>query len=183
MLSQSCQSAGLGDPNASLCVYLGNRPDYQNLLQLQHVQPLLSGDITAIGKMCGNGWRKIFNVYAKLVFALPTGLVNKAKSHGNWQTYRDNLLLQRASDTALMFSPPRFESENDSGLHIIMGRTYAKSLYLPTTLEWLDKEFAVDWDKRLIVCPYFDYRQLSNIKIIRLVELMERLSQRRIGKI
>jgi hypothetical protein len=183
MLSQPCQGAGVGDPNASLCIYLGNRPDYQNLLQLQHVQPLLSGEIAAIGKMCGNGWRKIFNLYAKLVFALPVGLVSKAKSGENWQTYRDDLLLQQASNTALIFSPPQFESENDSRLHIIMGRTYAKSLYLPATLEWLDKEFAVDWDKRLIVCPYFDYRQLSNSKIIRLVELMERLSQREIRKI
>jgi hypothetical protein len=183
MPSLPSQSAGLGDPNARLCIYLGNRPDYQNLLQLQHVQPLLSGEIAAIGKMCGNGWRKVFNVYAKLVFALPPGVVSKAKSGESWQAYRDDLLLQQASDTALIFSPPRFESEKNSRLHIIMGRTYAKSLYLPTTLEWLDKEFAVDWDKRLIICPYFDYRQLSNSKIIRLVELLESLCQRKSPKI
>jgi hypothetical protein len=178
MLNQPSQSAGLGDPNASLCIYLSNRPDYQGLLQLQCVQALYSGDIIAIGKACGNGWRKVFNVYAKLVFALPLGLVRESKSGRRWQVYRDEMLLQQTSGTALMFSPPKFE--NDGRLHIVMGRTYAKSLHLPATLEWLDKEFAIDWDTRLIVCPYFDYRQLSNSKIIRLVELVDSLFQRKI---
>ncbi|MFT4941023.1 MAG: hypothetical protein ACI88A_004084 [Paraglaciecola sp.] len=181
MPNQPCQRAGLGDPNASLCIYIGNRPDYQDLTQIQHVQPLLRGEIDAVGKMCGNGWRKVFNVYAKLVFALPDGLASKTEDAANWQAYRDDALLQRASDTALIFSAPKFEG--DARLHIVMGRTYAKSLQLPASLVWLDKEFAIDRDERLIVCPYFDYRQLSNSKIIRLVELMESVYQENSQKI
>jgi hypothetical protein len=175
------QGGGLGDAKAGLNIYLGNRPDYQNLLQLQHVQALHPGEIAEIGLTCGNGWRKVFNVYAKLVFALPTGLVKKFELSENWQAYRDKDLLQQGSDTALIFSTPRFESDNR--LHIIMGRTYAKSLQLPVSLEWQNKEFAIDWDKRLIICPYFDYRQLSNSKIIRLVELMENMYQKNPWKI
>ena len=181
MLELDYQSAGLGDVKAGLNIYLGNRPDYQNLLQIQHIQALSPGEIAEIGLRCGNGWRKIFNVYAKLVFALPQGLVNKSEPYENWQTYRDSELLQQGSATTLIFSAPKFESDNR--LHIIMGRTYANSLQLPASLEWLDKEFAIDLDKRLIICPYFDYRQLSNNKIIRLVELIQKMHQKNPWKI
>jgi len=61
-----------------------------------------------------------------------------------------------------------------------MGRTYAKSLVnsqlLTAPLTWLDDEFAINKEARVIVCPYFDYRQLSNIKIVRLAQLMKSLS-------
>ena len=33
-------------------------------------------------------------------------------------------------------------------------------------------KFAIDTKNRLIVCPYFDYRQLSNRKIARLADLL-----------
>jgi hypothetical protein len=60
-----------------------------------------------------------------------------------------------------------------------MGRTYAKSLVqskqLTVPLTWLDGEFAINKKERVIVCPYFDYRQLSNIKIVRLATLIKHL--------
>jgi hypothetical protein len=43
------------------------------------------------------------------------------------------------------------------------------------TLVWLDEEFAIDKVSNLVICPYLDYRQLSNIKITRLVELLTEL--------
>jgi hypothetical protein len=36
----------------------------------------------------------------------------------------------------------------------------------------LDNDFAINRSLKIIVCPYFDYRQLSNIKIERLAELI-----------
>lgn len=56
-----------------------------------------------------------------------------------------------------------------------MGRTYARALVnsgrLDVPLTWLDHEFAINAASRVIVCPYFDYRQLSNLKIDRLAAL------------
>ena len=37
---------------------------------------------------------------------------------------------------------------------------------------WIDEEFALDKSQNLVVCPYFDYRQLSNVKIEKLVSLL-----------
>jgi hypothetical protein len=63
-----------------------------------------------------------------------------------------------------------------------MGKTYAKQS-LPVlaieplvNLQWLDADFAVDPEHGIIVCPYFDYRQLSNSKIDRLVDLIIKFS-------
>ena len=42
-------------------------------------------------------------------------------------------------------------------------------------LQWLDNDFAIDVKNNLIVCPYFDYRQLTNEKIQRLAGLLTQL--------
>ena len=57
-------------------------------------------------------------------------------------------------------------------LHIVMGKSFSERILKGTALEWLDSDFAINRQRRIIVCPYFDYRQLSNIKIERLVELI-----------
>jgi hypothetical protein len=193
--------AGLGDELAKIRVYIGNRPSYhltygQGHLGLapltqSHSQqvnselgPILAlkpGEIKAIGLACGNGWRKVFNVYAKLLYALGKSGLNIIDKHRftSWQTYRDEQLLQTGSNTALWFEPYQARPAAQGSLNLIMGRTYAKSLNLPTNLLWLDTEFAIAPEFNIIVCPYFDYRQLSNIKIIRLVELIEEFSNGR----
>ncbi|QJR80388.1 hypothetical protein CA267_006165 [Alteromonas pelagimontana] len=162
--------AGFGDSNALFKVYIGNRPSYKIESQTQSIRPLKTREIYDIGQACGNGWRKVFNVYAKLLYALSCGAIN-GHSYQSWQQYRDNALLQESSATALLFSAPDFTHAN--ALHMIMGRTYANTLSLPPSLVWLNKEFAIDKINRLIVCPYFDYRQLSNHKIIFLVDLIK----------
>ena len=91
----------------------------------------------------------------------------------SWQAYRDNELLQYDSSTALLFSEPELDS--DAGINVVMGKQYAKSLPLAAELSWLDDEFAICESGSIIVCPYFDYRQLSDIKIIRLTELIEQI--------
>ena len=203
MKSSVIQHAGLGANQAQVNVYIGNRPNYQNLPIIEHLQALNNGDIEAINRECGNGWRKVFNVYAKLIFAWRgADATLNAQLAGaecqSWQAYRDRFLLQGASQTALIF--PSLDINNQSApvdigqrhngnedvanFNIIMGRTYAKSMLTASTvnaqalnLHWLDQEFAIDSKARTVVCPYFDYRQLSNIKIIRLVELLMSLDK------
>ncbi len=169
---------GLGSHKFDIAVYIANTPATPEYQELTQVSALTSGEITAIGQACGNGWRKVFNVYAKLLHALPKEHFSYANLTSTWQQYRDKYLLQSNSRTALLFSPPCINSENKS-LHVICGRTYAKQLInngdLKAQLTWLDEEFAIDKKNRVIVCPYFDYRQLSNIKISRLVVMLTAL--------
>ena len=178
-MTLSANQSGLGDPFAQFKVYIGNRPNFSDYPSVDHVNPLSTGEIHAIGQDCGNGWRKVFNVYAKLVFALNAEDLVSLQGAQSWQSYRDNSLLQDSCNTSLLFLAPQLvavKNKSSHGIHIIMGKTYAKSLNLPQSLTWLDHEFAIDTCNKLLVCPYFDYRQLSNLKIIRLVTLIKQLS-------
>ena len=179
---------GLGDANAQFKVYINKRPNIATYQDLSGVRELLAGDIADIGQHCGNGWRKVFNVYAKLVFALNQPVLVPLNQAANWQQFRDESLLQNAAKTSLLFSEPNFtqtavehtlfvdsQCVHSQCVNIVMGKTYAKTLPLASSLTWLDDEFAIDKSKNLIVCPYFDYRQLSNVKIIRLVALIKSL--------
>jgi len=178
-MSSNAKLCGLGDPFAHFNVYIANRPNFSDYASLLHVNPLSAGEIDAIGQGCGNGWRKVFNVYAKLVFALNEENIVSLGGAKRWQDFRDIFLLQSASNTRLLFSPPQVSEVTDKNskvVHLVMGKNYANSLDLSHSLKWLDHEFAINVDNRLLVCPYFDYRHLSNIKIIRLVELIKQLS-------
>lgn len=174
----------LGDADALIRVYMGNKPvyDWPELLKSKSspdILPLEFGHIKRIGDQCGNGWRKVFNVYAKFIYALGGQYMPAVKECQSWQQYRDIQLLQANSNTMLSFSYPDNEHSlasqpiKENGIHIIMGRMHAKSLNLSGTLQWLNPEFAVDTKHRILVCPYFDYRQLTNQKIIFLVNTIQ----------
>lgn len=168
-------SAGVGDPLAQFRVYMGNRPDFPSVVNLTPITPLTAGQLHLIGQACGNGWRKVFNVYAKLVFALSTDSIVSLQGRPSWQDFRTHTLLQASSNTSLLFSAPELHGCAAKGINIIMGKAYATSLRLAYPLYWFDREFAVNLDHRTLICPYFDYRQLSNIKIIRLAKLIKDL--------
>ena len=168
---------GFGDKNFTFAVYIANKPAMSEYQHLDEVTALIDGEINVINQACGNGWRKVFNVYAKLLYCLDKNYFKFT----TWQMYRDNYLLQGKSGTALLFSEPQLCNEsqlssNDEVVHIICGKGHAKSLInnkkIICNLVWLDDEFAIDKENKLIVCPYFDYRQLSNIKIERLAHLL-----------
>jgi hypothetical protein len=170
--------AGLGDQYAQFNVYIANIPAFSEYSSLGCIKPLSSGEIQAISLACGNGWRKVFNVYAKLLFALNAENIVSLQGSQSWQHFREHVLLQHLSNTRLLFLTPQLDNitgSNNNVVHIIMGKTYANSLNLPHSLTWLDHEFAIDTYNKLLVCPYFDYRQLSNIKIMRLVRLIKQL--------
>ncbi|PKG82225.1 hypothetical protein CXF85_15145 [Colwellia sp. 75C3] len=170
---------GFGDSNFNFAVYIANKP---NMLEYQHlteVTALVQGEINVINQACGNGWRKVFNVYAKLLYALDKKYFVYSNKASTWQDYRDKYLLQAQSKTALLFSAPQLMAGNKLNtktVHIICGKAHAKALLnsgkLIANFVWLDDEFAIDKRNKLIVCPYFDYRQLSNIKIERLARLL-----------
>ena len=180
----SDQDIGFGTDDYQIAVYIANRPPVYEYQQLSQLTALTSGEIAYIGQHCGNGWRKVFNVYAKLLYALDKQQFNFASLAPTWQQYRDDFLLQTDSKTSLLFSVPLLKSTkknlNQKVIHIIMGRTYAKHILstgaLDIELVWLNNEFAINRAQRVIVCPYFDYRQLSNVKIEWLAELIKELN-------
>ena len=177
-------------------VYLANRPPMAEYLNTDVMDSLPMGEIRRIANETGNHWRKIFNVYAKLIYCL-AGLQRSSllRQYGSWQAYRDRLLLQQGSDTELYFDHfglfsqlnVAFDREaqgidSASGervVHIVMGKSFSERLLEGGSLEWLDDDFAINYKKSLIVCPYFDYRQLSNVKIERLAALIMALQSTR----
>lgn len=190
MESSSHPMIGLGNINItnglSVCVYTANRPPIEPYTQQTDLMPIVSDEIYNIAQLTGNHWRKVFNVYAKLMFTF-FELLNKRSvmleaSHPftralecpSWQAYRDTQLLQANSQSTLLFSLPDIQAINT--VHIVMGKGYAEQLGYPCvepyTVDHQHQDFAVYAHQNLIVCPYFDYRQLSNIKIEALVELM-----------
>ena len=178
MGSVDLKQRGFGDAHAHFRVYLAEPPPMEAYQQLSGIQPLHHGDIDQIYRHCGNGWRKIFNVYAKLLFALPPTHFPFTAAASSWQQYRDEQLLHSASNTALYFSAPQLGS-NDGVFHLIAGRTLAKQLLgqgLQAELHWLSAEFPVDPLRKLIVTPFFDYRQLNNEKIVISAQLLQLLA-------
>ncbi|WP_370979353.1 hypothetical protein [Agaribacterium sp. ZY112] len=170
---------GLGSWQARISVYIENRPAMQEYQLLEGLRPLQKGEIKLISDACGNGWRKVFNVYAKLVFELEAPRWPFQKQANTWQDFRDQFLLQEDAALNLLFSVPSFETAS-STIHIVSGRTYGNKLLaelpeLAKSTHWLNSEFAISKAYNFIICPYFDYRQLSNSKISQLVELINEL--------
>lgn len=163
---------GLGSHHCSINFYIANRPPIDDYPEMNELRGLTMGELAHIVKHTSNHWRKAFNVYAKLLFDWYS--LNQRKDlPPSWQEYRDLELFQAHSQEALLFSAPQFYSDKNS-IHIIAGKTYAAQLVLPP-LVWLDAYFAINKEQRVIVAPYPDYRQLSNERIARLIELMQSL--------
>lgn len=165
---------GLGNKNATLQVYIENIPPLEMYQQLAHVKAMNQGEIRMIADLTGNHWRKIFNVFAKLIFEL------QPQHYPTWQALRDEHLLQANSDQLLLFSPPAQSNANHqikqpNVITIIMGKTYADKLGAAEQAFWLNDVFAINNETSTIICPYFDYRQLSNLKISQLVALIHNL--------
>lgn len=161
---------GLGSATPEIHFYIANRPMIDHYPQLNHVQPLALGEITHIATHTSNHWRKVFNVYAKFLFDWYS-LHNRTKMPRTWQDYRESELFQAHAREALLFSEPDFAQSNHNHFHIIAGKTYAATLQLPPLI-WLDAHFAINKMYRVIVSPYPDYRQLSNMCIAQLIQIM-----------
>lgn len=169
--------AGLGSITAHINVYTANRPPVEPYLSLTSEHYIEPNEINSIAQQTGNHWRKIFNVYAKLYFEFePNG-------YNTWQILRDKSLLQKGGDQALWFvSNPQsvcVEDFDPNKVHLFMGKMFAINVFSEKQLQqkfvWINKEFAINKTHKIIICPYFDYRQLSNKKISDLVKLIKSL--------
>lgn len=169
---------GLGVSNATFRVSIANCPPQARYQSLTGIEPLAPGELQHIVANSSNHWRKLFNVYAKLVYAL--NLAQPGWIAGEfpcWQALRDQQLLQVPSQQALLlggspFSAPLPSHEAAAQLTIIAGKTWAQQLGIANKIEWLDAHFAIYPGRPWVVCPYFDYRQLSNARIDQLVEII-----------
>ncbi|WP_448211477.1 DUF6942 family protein [Colwellia sp. MEBiC06753] len=188
---------GLGDLSAPIYIYIENVPPLPLYQQLDDMHAMSDGEVFLIAEQTGNHWRKIFNVLAKLAFERiasnapaknPSNdqKINDLKSenvksnfqrYASWQALRDNSLLQAGSEQCLLFNKPEFDRLTSDKTHIIMGKQYADKTGIAQHCFWLNEFFAYHQQKKIIICPYFDYRQLSNIKITQLVKLIEHVSQ------
>ncbi|WP_428240460.1 DUF6942 family protein [Gynuella sp.] len=160
---------GFGSESFSVAIYIANRPGFAQYPELAKLKPLEPGEIEYIVTNTSNHWRKVFNVYAKFLSLLRS---RKNSAVQDWRNYRDNHLLQSHSTEALLFSAPEFD--RPGVVHIVAGKTHAAAMGLESVV-WLDNSFAVDVKKALIICPYLDYRQLSDNRIERLIELVLKL--------
>ncbi len=162
---------GLGDSKAKVFFYIKNRPPLIRYQNLTVVKVLVADEVSAIARETGNHWRKIFNVYAKLLFEITP------KEFSSWQKLRDHALLQANSENCLLFSPPNISAlKSNRILHVILGKGYGEELGLAGDCTWLSHDFAINTELGIIICPYFDYRQLSNIKITQLARLIQQLT-------
>ena len=165
---------GLGNSSAQFNIYIENTPPIDEYQTLTTCRPMQQDEIKMIADLTGNHWRKIFNVYAKLVFELTS------PPYKSWQDLRDKALLQSHSNENLLFNLPAEAVINNiektlnkiDNVSIIMGKTYATKLGLSETCHWVSADFAINTNKQLVICPYFDYRQLSNIKITQLCQII-----------
>ena len=162
--------AGLGIFPSKLTVCIANRPPQAQYQSLKKTQPLAPGELSNIVSNSSNHWRKVFNVYAKLVFALQAQEPGwTANHHTSWQDFRERELLQAHAFQSLLFTAP---PQNHEGLVVIAGKTWAETVVPESELHWLDAHFAVHPLRPWIVSPYFDYRQLSNARIAQLIDLI-----------
>ncbi len=161
---------GLGNPQAHIQLYIENTPPLTQYLELDHIRAMTSGEISEISQHTGNHWRKVFNVLAKLAYECSPG------AHQTWQALRDDSLLQQDNEYCLRFDKPIIPQLSPQQLHIFMGKTYATKLTVSECCQWLTPYMAINEERKFIICPYFDYRQLSNIKITQLAGLIKRLS-------
>jgi hypothetical protein len=161
---------GFGDAQAKLMVCIGNRPDVESCRTMTGVQPIIKDQLASIVAETGNHWRKIFNIYAKLLHQLEN------TSFATWQDYRDEKLLMKNCGHAMIFSDVISCREKTSGTIIVSGKTYAEAQGVMEGCVQIDESFYLNKAQKIIVAPYFDYRQLSNLKIEKLVELVQNIS-------
>lgn len=138
----------LGSHRPRLVLYLPHRPN--GLAQLVDAP-----DARALVAANSNHWRKIVTLLAKIACPDADG----------WRRFRDEALFQH---TALCFAPALV---NTGSWHWIGGRDNLQRFpALQHAARPLDDSpgVSIDPDRRLLLTPYPDYRQLSNALVSRI---------------
>ncbi|BES70112.1 hypothetical protein RE428_11300 [Marinobacter nanhaiticus D15-8W] len=143
----------LGPDFPRVTLYLPHRP--RGLIQL-----IENPNAHALLSLNSNHWRKIVTLLAKIASPVADG----------WRQFRDQDLFR---DTALGFSP---ELDEGSHWHWIGGKENLQRFgHLHHDAQPLvdQSEVLIDPDKRLLLTPYPDYRQLSNTMVDRIRVALE----------
>lgn len=173
MLPESCY--GIGAKRPALILYLPHRPEAIVLSGTGEYGSVNSLGVRTFLADCDNHWRKIFNCYAKIAFAL------FGRDFLTWQDYRDNRLLTEQSLELMVFPDSkgslREHTLGSSRISIISGIATARKMSLDfETWKLLRGFYLKEHPKNghtTILTPYFDYRQLSNQKIETLLQLLK----------
>lgn len=164
-VKKASSPVGIGSESFRLGLFIANRPPVVRYQQLEEMQPFVPGELSCLVNETGNHWRKIFNISAKLGFAL------YGKDCPDWQSYREKRLFQQDCPMSLVFSPIYRPSEEQ--LFILLGKTYRQSLFVDLDFTEISEAVFLHPQWRLLQVPYFDYRQLSNQKIADLLGLIQ----------
>lgn len=158
--------SGFGHSAPNWVLHIANRPDLPEFNQ-DNFRTLAEGEVASIINNTSNHWRKVFSIMAKISFALyDTGCES-------WQQYRDTKLLSGSGFEALSYLPYA-EDANDNYFSVVAGFQYAA-----TQLD-LDKLIPHHSTSKLlriegsdcVVTPYFDWRQLNNELLEKLIGIM-----------
>lgn len=139
------QADYLGSARPRLILYLPHRPnELEQLIIAPNTQALIEAN--------SNHWRKIVNLLAKI--ACPVA--------DDWRKFRDETLFQHI---ALCFTPRQVAADS---WHWVGGKDNLERFtdlnHGARTLADCD-DVAIDPEKRLLLTPYPDYRQLSNVLV------------------
>ena len=144
----------LGPPQPALILYLPHRPEILDQL-------VKTPDAGLLMKNNSNHWRKIVTLLAKV-----------ASPQLEWRSFRDNALFEH---TAMCFSARLREIP---AWHWIGGKDNLQRF----TIEGLNAkpltnapEIALDAEKKILLTPYPDYRQLSNATVDEIRRALSRL--------
>ena len=162
----SFPKAGLGCEQPRWVLYIANRPELDEY-QDELYRILALGEAAEIIRQTSNHWRKVFSIMAKISFAL------YETQCATWQEYRDTKLLTEHGFEAISFEP--FQQLSDNHLSLICGFTYAETQIDLTQLISHHKfeKLKVSEIGKLIVTPYFDWRQLNNEMLTSLISIMK----------
>ena len=103
-----------------------------------------------------------------------------------WQDYRDQSLCQAGSVVALLFSSPlgsekyhhrqpKLVTAKPQEVRVMSGHQYCLQCFPALDFEVIDQDFKLSRLANVIDSPYFDYRQLSNRKLEKLIVLIQSL--------
>ncbi|NRB39175.1 MAG: hypothetical protein HRU20_12015 [Pseudomonadales bacterium] len=158
--------------NITLRLYLPHRPPMQEFESLNGIKLLQHGDINTIIAATGNHWRKIFVIFSKIAAALDSRQLD-------WKTYQQNHLLQGSGSELLVFCDDQGElasqlinEVNTQTIHLFSGKACAEAAGCMPYCEALESGFYRSHQGNVFITPYFDYRQLSNVKIDYLLSLL-----------
>jgi len=161
---------GFGNPSARLRFVVENPPPMSQYQNLSTVLPLSTQQRVLIEQECGNHWKKIFACLAKISHPI-FGQIN-----GTWQDYRQEHLLRSGGNEALLFHHKGLGLSDllakPNQVTLIMGKRLSQLLAIDDSPCEKGDFFEVA-DTSVLITPYPDYRQLSNVKIDRLITLIK----------